>query len=179
MPDEKTVIYAGRYAIGTSLARKDLRQAAGADVALKSAAPAADSAQSTGTGGPRPVTGAAAGQRITADRIVMQGRWPLQSAARMTVTAGAIQMTGRWPAALDRTVVASDAIRMTGRWPATAVSSQTVNAPPIQMTGRWPAALAATVITSSAVRMTGRWPAAFTPVTITTNAIRMTGRSSP
>src|SRR3990172_6020933 len=64
MPDEKTVIYAGRYAIGTSLARKDLRQAAGADVALKSAAPAADTAQSTGTGEPHPVTGTPQGVHL-------------------------------------------------------------------------------------------------------------------
>ena len=140
----------------------------------------AEAAPKRATGrSPASQSGTAAPQEITSDRIVMQGRWPLQSASSVTLATGPIQMTGRWPAALDRTVVASDAIRMTGRWPATAVSSQTVNAPPIQMTGRWRAALAATVITSSAIRMTGRWPAAFTPVTITTDVIRMTGRSPP
>ena len=69
MPDEKTVIYAGRYAIGTSLARKDLRQAAGADIALKSAAPAADTAQSTGTGEPHPVTGSPQGAQVAGGDI--------------------------------------------------------------------------------------------------------------
>lgn len=37
MPDEKTVIYAGRYTVDTGIARKDLRKKAGADLATRPA----------------------------------------------------------------------------------------------------------------------------------------------
>ncbi|MCR4347790.1 MAG: hypothetical protein NUV55_11405 [Sulfuricaulis sp.] len=93
MPDEKTVIYAGRYTVDTGIARKDLRKAVGAEVAVKPTTSTAGTAQPAGSGEPRLVTGGTQGVQVAGG----------ETASTQSGIGGAPRELNR-PAAADREV---------------------------------------------------------------------------
>ena len=110
---------------------------------------------------------------------VFAGRFSLLSlptaTPSQTITAERVVMTGRWPTAVEAVKVTSEMVRMTGRWP-TNVEPVKVTAEMVRMTGRWPATIEPVKVTSEVIRMTGRWPTTVEPVKITSEVVRMTGR---